>query len=74
MGRLGFHTRGRKVAGLHAEERNLTTRVWCGDGEAGGGFIFILAYAGATVDVLTTRAGIEAIRDACNDALVRTDD
>jgi hypothetical protein len=67
----GFHTRERPVAGLFYPQRELKVRVWAG-GE--GGFAFILAEMGADVAIQTTRAGIEAIRDACNDALVRTDD
>jgi hypothetical protein len=70
---LSFHTRERRVAGLYYPERNLMARVWC----RGGGedvFIFHLSHLGASFDVQTRREGIEAIRDACNDALVRTDD
>jgi hypothetical protein len=67
----GFHTRGRPVAGLYWPARDLWVNTWCGDE---GAFIFRLHYLGATFDVQTRREGIEAIRDACNDALVRTDD
>jgi hypothetical protein len=67
----GFHTRERPVAGLYWPERNLTTKVWSGGEDV---FIFHLGHMGASIDVQTRRAGIEAIRDACNDALVRTDD
>jgi hypothetical protein len=66
----GFHTRARPVVGLHYPEQELVTNVWsAGD----GGFIFGLIHKGLLIDVQTRRAGIEAIRDACNDALVRTD-
>jgi hypothetical protein len=69
---LGFHTRERRVVGPYYPERDLTARVWCrGDEDV---FIFHLSHLGASFDVQTRRAGIEAIRDACNDALVRTDD
>jgi hypothetical protein len=45
--------------------------VWSG---GDGGFIFHLNHKGLLIDIQTRREGIEAIRDACNDALVRTDD
>jgi hypothetical protein len=68
---MGFHTRERQVVGLYHPEQDTTTNVWSGgDGE----FIFGLTHKGLRVDIQTRRAGIEAIRDACNDALVRTDD
>jgi hypothetical protein len=67
----GFHTRERPVVGLFHPQRELKVRVWAGGED---GFAFILAEMGAEVAIQTTRAGIEAIRDACNDALVRTDD
>jgi hypothetical protein len=67
----GFHTRERPVVGLFYPERELKVRVWAGGEE---GFAFILGEMGTNVAIQTRRAGIEAIRDACNDALVRTDD
>jgi hypothetical protein len=67
----GFHTRERPVVGLFHPQRELKVRVWANGEE---GFAFILAEMGAHVAIQTRRAGIEAIRDACNDALVRTDD
>jgi hypothetical protein len=48
--------------------------VWCGGGEDGEQMFIFTWPKGAGFDVQTRRAGIEAIRDACNDALVRTDD
>jgi hypothetical protein len=67
---MGFHTRERQVAGLHYQESDVTTHVWSG---SDGGFIFGLTHKGLHMDIQTRREGIEAIRDACNDALVRTD-
>jgi hypothetical protein len=67
----GFHTRERPVVGLFYPQRELKVRVWAGGED---GFAFILGEMGADVAIQTRRAGIEAIRDACNDALVRTDD
>jgi hypothetical protein len=67
----GFHTRTRPVVGLHYPESDVTMNVWWSGDD---GFIFGLNHKGLTIDVQTRRAGIEAIRDACNDALVRTDD
>jgi hypothetical protein len=72
MDGIGFHTRERQVVGLYWPEQDTTTNVWSG---GDGGFIFGLAPQGPAIDIQTRReAGIEAIRDACNDALVRTDD
>lgn len=68
---MGFHTRERTVVGLHHFGFEVGARVWC---DEDGGFIFVLSHLGTSLDVQTQRAGIEAIRDACNDALVRTDD
>jgi hypothetical protein len=74
----GFHTRERHVAGLYGSPpHDLEVKVWCGgvdpfiDQQM---FIYHLGHLGAGFSAQTTRAGIEAIRDACNDALVRTDD
>jgi hypothetical protein len=73
----GFHTRERHVAGLYYPQRELKVKVWCGDVDPfidERVFIYHLGHLGAEFSAQTTRAGIEAIRDACNEALVRTDD
>jgi hypothetical protein len=70
-------SRERPVVGLYHQEREEAVRVWCGGEDPFIGehtFIFHLDHLGAGFSVQTRRAGIEAIRDACNDALVRTDD
>jgi hypothetical protein len=62
----GFHTEERKVVGLHYPDRDMRVRVWVGGEDA---FTFSLSDAGARFDVQTRRAGIEAICDACIEAL-----